>query len=219
MDTDLAIPEGKSLAPITDDDFNKLTAGGDFLPRIQMMAGSSGLVTEGKATVGHYMFIRTKEDVADLDVEFDALICAMRLKAMRIDDEVMSFYDASSDTFKKIWAESKIKDSGCLAGPEFLLYIPDQQSFATFYMASKSAARVAPTVRSYIDGGQPNPATFGASLVKTKKYSWHVPTVKDCSTPFTPPTQEDFIEQLDKFQNPEEADVEEVVDDAVGRAR
>ena len=77
-------------------------------------------------------------------------------------------------------------------------------------MASKSAARVAPTVRSYIDDGKPGPMTLKAALVQTKKYSWHVPVATDCSTPFDMPEQDAFIEALDKFQNPPKNDAETV---------
>lgn len=214
MSNDLTVPEKGTLVAgnITDDLFNQITAGNDFFPRIQLMGGNSGLVQEGKATVGNYCFIRTKEDFADLGAEIDVLVCAMRLKAMRIADEVISVFDPEDPEFSKIWAESKIKDSGCLAGPEFLLWLPEKKEFVTFFMASKTASKVAPTVRTYIADGSPRPCTLKATLITTKKYKWHGPVITDCSTPFPPPEQEAFIDALDKFQNPPENEVESVDD-------
>lgn len=212
MTDELVVPEKGTLVAgnITDDLFNQITAGTDFFPRIQLMGGNSGLVLDGKATVGNYCFIRTKEDFSDLGKEIDILVCAMRLKAMRIGDEVVSVFDPDDPEFGKIWTESKIKDSGCLAGPEFLFYLPEKQEFVTFFMASKTASKVAPTVRTYIADGSPSPCTLKAVLITTKKYKWHGPVVTDCSTPFSPPDQDAFIEALDKFQNPPENEVESV---------
>ena len=116
----------------------------------------------------------------------------------------------------KIKALASVKDSGCMCGIEVLLWIAPIQKFATFYMASKSAARVAKQVRSYIDeaNNQPGPATLKSTLIETKKFKWHAPVVTSCSTPFNNPEQDVFLKTLDKFQNPadESGGKEKIVD-------
>ncbi len=152
-------------------------------------------------------------DAAEIDLgkSFDCLLMAMRLKALRIDDDdIMAVYDITNPEFAKIREESKVKDSGCLAGPEFLLYIPSTKTFATYFMASPTAKRVAPKVRSFIDedSGTPGPATLSSILIKGKKFQWFGPAVQPCNTPFDIPSEDDAIDALHKFQNPPSTDVE-----------
>lgn len=213
------IPEDMSIVKKSDADiFDEFVTSGDYLPRIQLMTGNSGLVQEGKASVGEYVYITSKDDFVCLGKEIDILVCSMRLKAMQTgDDSVVSVYDVEDPNFAKIRAQSNVKDSGCMCGPEFLLWIASIQKFATFYMSSKTARRVAKTVRSYIDEitNTPGPATLKSTLIETKKYKWHAPVITNCSTPFNNPDQETFVSMLDKFLNPaDESGGKEMVEEA-----
>ncbi len=212
---DLTIPENKTLVnkEYTDDVFDLMTISTDYFPRLQLMGGQSTLVQEGKMNVGTYAYIRTRDSFENLGPDVDVLVCSWRIKAMRIgEDEVVSIFDINNPEFDKIKVESKIQNSGCMCGVEFLLWIPTQQSFATFFMASKSFARIAPSVRSCIDedNNTPGPCSLTSKLVSNKKYKSHVPVVRQCSTAFEMPEQEDFIASLEKFQNPNEEEVESV---------
>lgn len=210
-DNDLTIPNANAMTQYSDEAFAAIAAGADYLPRIQLMTGNSELVQEGKMNVGRYAFIRTKEDVVDLGKEVDVLVCAWRLKAMRVKDEnIISVFDINDPEFMKIKNDSGIKDSGALCGAEFLIWVPSQKSFATFYMASKSAKREAPAMRAHIDtaNNKPGPATLKSTLVDNGTYKWHAPIVNDCSTPFDLPTQDDFVENVNKFLNPPKNTVE-----------
>jgi hypothetical protein len=224
MSNELAIPENMSLVKKTDTDvFDDFVSSGDYMSRIQLMTGNSGPVQQGVASVGEYVFIESKDDITQLGKEIDVLVCSWRLKAMEIsDDAILSVYDLSDPNFMKIKAKAGVKDSGCMCGIEFMLWISSIQKFATFYMASKSAARVAKQVRSYIDeeNNQPGPATLKSTLIETKKYKWHAPVVTSCSTPFNNPDQELFLKTLDKFQNPaDETGGAEKADDTADDAR
>ncbi len=204
-ETALAIPENTEIIKKSDADIFDEFVSADYLPRIQLMTGNSGLVQQGEASVGEYVYITSKDDFECLGKEIDVLVCSMRLKAMQANDEaVISVYDVTDPNFTKIRAQSNVKDSGCMCGPEFLLWIAPIQKFATFYMSSKTARRVAKTVRSYIDeaNNAPGPATLKSTLIETKKFKWHAPVVTNCSTPFNNPGQEEFLKILDKFQNP-----------------
>jgi len=191
--------------------FEDMTSGADYFARVQLMQGQSTLVQEKGLVPGTNVFIKTKEDFTDLDKQFDCLVIAMRLKAMRIDgDEVLAVFDIQNPEFNKIREEAKTPGLGSLAGPEFLLYVPSVKSFATLFMASPTAKRVAPKVRSYIDEetGVPGAITIGSVLITGKKYKWFGPTVQECSTPFDTPNEESFIEAMHKFQNPPVVDLE-----------
>jgi len=217
-ENELAIPENTSLIKKTDADvFDEFVVSGDYLPRIQLMTGNSGFVQQGAANVGEYVFITTKEDFECLGKEIDVLVCSWRLKAMQIGDEsVVSVYDVSDPNFNKIRSQAGVKDSGCMCGIEFLLWIAPIKQFATFYMASKSAARIAKQVRAFIDeeNNRPGPATLKSTLIETKKFKWHAPVVTGCSTPFNNPDPEAFLKTLDKFQNPaDESGGKEMVDE------
>lgn len=193
--------------------FDDMTSGTDYFPRVQLMQGQSTLVQEKGLSTGTHVFIKTKEDFTDLGAAFDCLVMDMRLKALRIDgDDILAVFDIHNPEFNKIREESKVQDSGCLAGPEFLMYIPSIKAFATYFMASPTAKRVAPKVRSYIDEdtGTPGPATMNSVLIKGKKYKWFGPIIQDCNTPFDLPPEEDMIDAIHKFRNPPVTEVETV---------
>ena len=226
MTDDLAVqmPEGMSLVKGgMADVFDDYVTTSEYIPRIQLMTGNSGLVQQGNAQVGEYVFINTKDDFTPLGKEVDILVCSWRLKAMQVGDgSVVSVFDPADPNFGKIRAQASVKDSGCMCGVEFLLWIPAVNAFATFYMASKSAQREAKKVRSFIDeeNNAPGPATLKAAFIETKRFKWHAPVVTTCSTPFSPPEPEAFLKTLDKFLNPpKETDAEMADDDGDNRER
>ena len=206
------------------DIFDEYASSGNYLPRIQLMTGNSGLVQSGGMNVGEYAFITSKDDFISLGKEVDVLVCSWRLKAMSLDnDSVVSSYDPADPNFQKIRALSDVKDSGCMCGVEFLLWVPEVNEFATYYMASKSSRSEAKKLRSFIDekNNVPGPATLKSRLAGNKKYKWHTPVITSCSTPFTNPDPNKFLKTIEKFLNPpkDSSDVEVVEDDTNGRER
>jgi hypothetical protein len=91
-------------------------------------------------------------------------------------------------------------------GPEYLVYIPTQKVFATFFMGTKSARREAPALKALLRQA----ATLGSHEIKTEKYVWWSPQIRPCTTPFEIPTPEDIKEVYEEFMNPESTDVERV---------
>lgn len=177
-----------------------------FLPRLQLGGGNSEAVKEGKVPMGHY-FIAESSAVTPLAASVDVLVIAWQPKAVRIiGDDVNSYTDFNSNEFKKIMAESDVPDSGCMWGMEFLVYSPLVSKFLSFFMCSKSARRVAPEVKALLGRA----ATLKAKLVKSTKYSWHVPVVTPCSTPFDIPKVEDIKVAAAKFQQQPESTTETV---------
>lgn len=207
------------LAPQMDDkQLAAVSASGDFLPRLQLFGGNSDAVKKQQIPIAHYGLVRGKDTIEDLGAEVDVLVVCGRPKALRIADDgtIVTKFDPNDDQFKKIMEDSNIQDSGCMYGPEFMLYVPDAQSFATFFMSSKTARRVAAAVHQRVRKA----ATLKAELIETKKYSWHGPVCVPCSTPLTPPSAEDIQAAIKKFMAAKESSVEVAPEAAAGgRAR
>ena len=216
---DKALVQVDALPPAkyTDEQFALATKTGDWLPRLQLMTANSKNVAEGKFPMNHYALINGQnlQDVGDV---VDILVLSWRPKAIEMDDEVITVFDPEHPEFQRIQDKSEGQDSGCMFGPEYLVWIPSVREFATFFMGSKSARREAPGVKSRLLQA----ATLKSHTVKTKKYTWQVPTCIACSTPFDPPDQDSINEQIEKFNNPPETDIQRVSEEekeATTRAR
>ena len=199
----------------TDDAFNQLAGSASFLPRVMLMGGNSKLVQTGDMTPGCYALIKGSNDnFVDLGREFNFLALAWRPKAMDVSDteDVVSVYDNESEDFKAIVVKSATSDSGCMYGPEFLIWVPEQ-GFATFFMSSKTSRREAPNLLPIAKIG--GAATLKSQLIKTKKFNWHGPVVTSCTEPFAAlPDAEEVSLQLKAFNNPPERQVEKAPTDA-----
>jgi len=145
------------------------------------------------------------------------LVCAWRPKALSTNDPVISVYDVDDAEFKRIQEQSDVANSGCMFGPEFLVYIPAAGKFATFFMGSKSQRRESPNMKARMHQA----ATLKSKLIETPKYKWQNPVVVPCSTPFELPDLQAVKEQIEKFTNPPVSEIERVDDSKKdeGRAR
>lgn len=189
-------------------------SGSNFLPRLQLLGASTNLCKKGKAPIGSYAVLRGKDTVVHLLGEsVDALVVSWRPKAIRFGaGNVQSFYNPASPGFKQVEVDSTAKDSGCMFGPEYLIYIPSVNEFCTFHFNN-------PTMRVAAAGMLPNvgkAVTCRVEFIEKGKNSWHGPVILNCSTPLPLPADvESFkaalIMQRDRFNNPkEDEEVEEV---------
>lgn len=188
-----------------DEDFSLSTKSGDWLPRLQLMTSNSEPCKGGKFPINHYAVVEG-QNFADLGETVDILVIAWRPKAIEIGDEIITIHDPKHDEFKRIQAKSEEPNSGCMYGPEYLVWIPQSKQFVTYFMGSKSARRESPALRALLH----NAATLKSHEVKTSKYTWYAPTVTQCSTPFDLPEAEEIKKQVEKFNNPPETQVERV---------
>ena len=218
MSDELAVPAGTAMVQtgVTQEQIEQVAAASEYLKRIQLMGSNNEAVKEGKIGMGNYALVTDKLTMKDLGSSVDVLVCGMRLKAMQLTDEgeVINSYDPNESEFCRIREGSADTNSGCMCGLDFLFWLPSESQFVTFYMCSKSARRESPNIRAKMDEakGVPGPATLGSKLAKTKKYSWHVTTTHECTTPFAMPSNEDYAEQLVKFLNPPKNEAETVKD-------
>lgn len=173
----------------------------DYLPRIKLCQGQSKEVGRKKVkSPGNFALIKTKEDIEDLGDEVEIVICAGRPKAMSTGDTIISIFEDDSPEFKRIQADSKVKDSGCFYGPEYLVYLPSHECFATLFLNNPTARREAGAFHARLG----NAALLVSNFIEPEgsKYSWYGPQCKDLTTPIPNlPASEVFIEQADKFNS------------------
>lgn len=179
--------------------FDTITAGG-YLPRIQLESDSCKPVKLGLFPRNHYALVKGSE-LIDLGEKTKILPLAFRPMALDTsDDEVSAAYDEKSDEFKRIQAESELKDSGCQFGIQFLVYLPDRNTLATLFMGSKSARKEAHTIYSRIG----KMCTMTSRSAEKGKNVWTVPYGTQCSeAPERLPDPAILAEELAKFKNPQ----------------
>lgn len=187
-----------------------------FLPRIQLMTDRSPLVAADKFQKNHFALIKGDE-YRDLGPSVDCIVLARRSKALDTSDKsnIVTVYDAKPDErgnptgeFRRIMEDSETQDSGCMYGPEFLVWLGGNVAqFATLFFGSKSHRREA----SSMNGLLRQAATLTPFYVEGKKFKWWVPRVTMCSTPVMPlPELEDTKQQLNDFLNPKDSTVRRV---------
>lgn len=173
-----------------------LTKASDYLPRLQLFSSKSGPCTEGLIPIGHYGLVEG-ESIDDLGDEISILICAGRPKALQIaDDNIFTSFDEKSELFARIREESAVKDSGCMYGPEYLIWEPENGVFATFFMGSKTMRKESKSVQARVR----QLCTLTSVLIKKPKYTWHGPKASDCTTEFDIPELAVIQKAIDKFK-------------------
>ncbi len=190
--------------------FDDMVASGDYLSRFQLFGAKSDAVAEGLIPQAHYGLVKD-DNITDIGEEVDVIIVGWRAKALDTSgDELIIDYDPKSQVFSDIKEQSQVKDSGRMYGPEFLLWLPEQEVFTTFYMSSKTARREAKKVLPLVGKA----ATFKCRLITTAKYKWHAPLVFPCSAPLVAPPEDKARAEWAKFSNPPKSDVEVADDDS-----
>jgi len=202
----------EDLAPVISvEEVNAEIKGGDWLPRLQIIAPSSPLALEDKVKAGNFAIVRTKDDGDDVTNEVDCIILDARWKALDISDteEIVNIFDKDSAEFKRIRDNSEIKDSGCMWGMEFLVYVESVKAYALYHCSSKTARRESKSIHRLIG----HAATLKSELIVTKKYRWYGPKISACSTPFDTPAPEEMRAQVVKFREEANKKPEETIEE------
>ncbi len=191
-------------------DFNSLVTTESYLGRLQLYSFKSDACAEGKIPSNHWGLIND-EKITDLGAEVDVLLVSWRPKALQIDgDNVVVNHDPASETFQKIAGNAGVMDSGCMYGPEFLVWLPSVKLFATYFANSKTARREAKKCEPLMRKA----ATFKSKLITGGKYKWQGPVVVPCTTPIELPETAQLEKQVNSFLNPPKPSVETTEPDA-----
>jgi hypothetical protein len=213
----IPIDVGGTLIESNDEALLAVSESGGFLPRVQLYGGNSDAVKEGKIGVANYGLVRGKDQLEDLGKEVDVLVIAGRVKALDISntDAIVTSYDHKSDTFKDIAGRSGTQNSGCMFGPEYLIYVPSAKSYATFFLSSPTARREARSIHARLRKA----ATLKSQLIVGKKFKWHGPVITPCTTPFELPPVEEMTKQAEAFLNPKTTGPELATESKEGEER
>lgn len=185
--------------------FEEVSKASSFLPRVQLYGGNSGIVKKGKFPLNHYGLAKSKDDVADLGEEFDAWVITWRPKAMDVSgQEIISVFDHNDDEFKRIVKMSDVQNSGCMFGPEFLMYLPKIGKFATMFFSSKTMRRMSDEVVEKVG----SLVTFTVDIIEKGNFVWPGPLVDTCSTPQPTPPADEMAAEKERFENPPKSEVE-----------
>lgn len=180
-----------------------------YLPRVQLTQTSSDLVKNDKVAKGGYHALTfSKNKMVDMGKSFTAVVLAAKPKAIRFADSVVTSFDPDSELFKQIEAEADADSQGpSKYGTEYLLYLPEHQTFATYFFNTPSMRREVPAVHERLRMA----ATFTSNLVENKKkQSWFVPVIEDLSVPPELPEISEIQEQVDKFRAEKGTDLQAV---------
>ncbi len=214
-----------------DKGFADLSQGADFLIRLQLFSKGAA-INKQLIPPGHWGIPEGDDEVTDLGVSIDLLPLARRPKALDMSDKdaVITNFDMESDDFKRIADASMGQDSGCMYGPSFLVVERSTGRFLEWFCGTKSTRSEAKRIYSFLpltkqdivarkmpaetEPHGPQPLTMNIKLVERKRFSWHVPVVVKCSTPFAVlPDMEKLVKEIERFINPEDAGVEKVVEE------
>lgn len=192
----------------------KVAQATDFLPRLQLYGAKSGACGEGRIPIGHYG-LASGDDIDDLGDEVQILVCAARPKALDLSSEtVTSYFKEDSPEFQDIRERSAVKDSGCMYGPEYLVFVPEAPNldgppgrFATFFLGSKTMRREAKAVHARLRKA----GLLTAVFIKKPKYSWHGPKcepIESCALP----SQAAVDREIKRFTSEKGSQVETIKD-------
>ncbi len=185
-----------------------VASAGTFLPRIKLCQGQAKEVSKRQvARGGCFALVVSKDEIIDLGEEVVMIVAAGRSKALEVGDMILTNFDHKSPEFKRIELESKDKDSGCMFGPEYLVWLPEHKMLATLFLCSPTARREGAAVHARLGRG----ALLTSKLIETEKYSWFGPVCKDYTSPIAdlPPATE-LHEAIDRFRNERSSEVRAV---------
>jgi hypothetical protein len=235
------VPIDQTQLPVatmgSDDGFGELAKGADFLGRLQLF--SKGIaINKNLIAPGTWGIPEGDDVITTIGKSVDVVPFARRPKAIDLHDTnaIITNYDMKSDEFNRIKAAAGQQNSGCMYGPSFLVYERTTGRFLEWFCGTKStrgeANKMYPflrvteadiVARPALEGTEPHdahPFTMNVKLVEKNTWSWHVPVVIPCSTPFTRlPLVEKVIFEMQRFMNPVDAGVETVDEEETGRGR
>lgn len=187
-----------------------------FLPYIKIAGAQAKEVSKKVCSAGDFLMTRGKDDVVKLGEKFECVPLAFRVKAtvFTADDKVLSYFDPTTKEFQDTREKSKVFDNGCMFGVECLLWVPEHETFATWFAYNVTALNEINSIRSRT--GQLS--ILKSKLIETKKFNWYGPQVLPCSNPYKEPDLNLAASTIKEFNNPKSSEVE-VAEEGTADAR
>lgn len=191
--------------------FNKLANPSNFLPYVRLYDPSTKECKRGLIAGGLFGAVKNRK-IISLGKQFHCHLLAWRPKALHIpggEKKPVSYFDPDSKEFNQALELCKIKDSGWMAGPEFLICIPDI-GYCTFFMSNATMKNEASNVIDLVG----KVVTFESKLIETQKYTWYGPETTICSLPIPALDYNEVETYRQPFLNPKPS-VEEPAEESV----
>lgn len=192
---------------VNDKTLAEITTTADYLPYLQLLGSNSTVVKRGEQQIGWGLTLNKK--ITNLGRTIVAMVLSWRPKAMTY-DPVEAFFRTDNPKFVDIVQTADLPNSGKGYGPEFLLWLPANQCFVTFFCGNKTARREAPMIEAVIKTPT-RMCQLAVDLIESKRtgHSWHGPKTQSYQGPVASyPSKEDLEKWLTKFNNPPESEVE-----------
>jgi hypothetical protein len=216
--TDLATLKSLTNLPTAANpvDMTKYGSPRTFVPSIRIISKGK-FVDEEKISPGSYGSPGKDGDVTDLGKVVDIIPLAVRDKALDTNESPpVSSCDKNSEVFQDIVERAGKPNSGCMWGPSVLVFERKTGAFYEWFLGTASGRQEAPNLMPFLpvsedaakafntEAQPPQPCTLTTNLVKRGNYSWHVPVIAKCSTPFQNlPSLEEINRQVSTFVNPQ----------------
>lgn len=206
--------EGAGAIQKYDETIANQLSGSAFLPRLQLLTGNSDKCKSNEFPVNKFALI-SGQKYTDIGAAVNVLVLVWRPKAIDTkSDEMIVVHDVTEPEFERIKEQSKEKDSGCMYGQEFLIWIPEIEQFATFFMGTPTSRREAPNMLALLMKA----ATLKPEKIKTKRYTYFSPGVTVCTATFALPDKAECLAQIKDFNNPKAVQVQRVEKEPSGGA-
>jgi hypothetical protein len=219
------VPVNLSQLPITqigtDEQFMELAKSSEFLARLQLYTKGKA-INKGLIKPGNYGIPINEDELVDLGSVVDLLPFARRPKAIDLTDieAIITSYDPDNEEFKRIASASLEKESHCMYGPSFLVIEKKEGRFLEFFCGTKSMRNEAKKIYPFcplsdadierqrsagndvsdLEAHGPLAMTLKSRLVEKGAYSWHVPVVSKCSTPWLKlPAEDKIVAEIGRF--------------------
>lgn len=187
-----------------------------FLPYIKIASSQSKLVTKDKICAGgDFLMYKSKTDIVKLGPQFQCIPLAHRVKAMAFTaDKTLTYFDPTTKEFLDTKEKSKVFSNNCMSGVEILFWIPEHDTFATFYCYNVTALNQVQTIRGRYD----KVSILKSEFIETANYNWYGPQILACSEKAIEPDLTLAASVIKDFCNPKSSEAEAVTAEEGGTA-
>ena len=149
-----------------------------FIPAMRLIIKSSPL-TDAGFPVNHFGIAYSADDVQDAGSQVEGYLVNYRHKAVSglQDKNIKTVYDKESPEYKAIADQVGVMNSGCAAGPEVLVYVPERDELVTFHFGSKSLGYAWNGCAKHVAKG--TRVTFSAKKVDSGPKPYFVAEIKE----------------------------------------
>ena len=163
---------------------------------LRLMGSKSNEVETGLVKPGVWAVIGSDEPQV-LASSIVALVVHMRYRALDYSSKpVRCTTDLKDPMYAEIEANSSVKDSDCMAGPEYLLYLPETDSFEPYWLANKSSKFIHKKLLNAM-----RKAVTLKTVFKQLKFNFWAPEVYSCDEVFEIPSDDRILAAVTAFSH------------------